>query len=258
MKTTVRLCCLMACMGLSMLNSSCTKSSSEVPEPVQAKPTSADLTGRVQPAAAILGVRAMSAAGVSFPCTYNTTTGVYTFADLPLGLTYTVEYIYQLGYVPLASQQVVLNAATTLPTLTATQSTAAYTINGTVVVPAVNTGGGYGGPNSRLLQLGVAPPAASFPLEITFPNSPAVGTYNLTTSATYVTVRNTSGGPNYTTLASLASSPTSGTLVITAVNPTYPRTFSGTFSFVAATTSASGGTPLTTTVTNGTFTDVAY
>lgn len=216
-----------------------------------AVPTTATLSGQVDPAGSVTVVTATDASGKAVTATPGGTSA-YSFPNLPFG-TYKVTFTTAGGYQPITTAPSVTLVAggTTVPTVSTSQlpTRASYSLNGTTITPIY-----------------ISSQALSSDRFVTFDTStnqrltlflqgsvPAVGTLSLNSATNYAQY-NAADAVLY---RSNTGSSAQGTLTITGVNTT-AHLYSGTFSFVGGVVNPNAGSPATRTVTNGTFTNVSY
>ncbi|MFD2718980.1 hypothetical protein ACFST9_09655 [Hymenobacter monticola] len=215
-------------------------------------PTTATLSGQINPAGAVASVRATNDASGTVYTVTPSSTGAYAFPNLPFG-RYTVQLVAASGFNQTISafSATVVAGGTTVPVFTVSRlpTEALYTLSTGNVVPVY-----------------ISPQVLGSDRFITFENStnqrltlflqgltPTVGTVSLTTAANYAQYN----GPDFVNYRSNYGSAASGTLTITGVN-TISRLYSGNFSFVGGAVNPNVGSPSTRTITNGSFVNISY
>jgi hypothetical protein len=236
--------------GAALVTTSC--GSSSEPEPAKAT-----LSGQITPAGSVSTVTATTASGQTATATPGST-GAYSFPNLAVG-AYTLTFTAAPGYTAPAPQQVTLAASGTAATpVTAILAPAAasFVADGTPVTATYIFSQVFSGDRRLTFTVnpGGAPPTVFIHLDGALP---VVGSYSLDGSASgYNASYLAADYLDYFTYGNNNGEPRGGTLTITSVNPT-ARCFSGTFNFLGfGTTSA--GAYISTTVTNGMFTNVPY
>ncbi|MGY3088203.1 hypothetical protein ACVWYF_001236 [Hymenobacter sp. UYAg731] len=218
---------------------------------VAAAPTTATLTGQVNPAGAVTTVTATSASGVAVTAIPGST-GAYSFPNLPFG-TYTITFATAGGYQPITTTPSVTLAAggTTIPTVSTSQlpTRASYVLNGVTITPVYISPQVLGSDRFITFDTTTDQRITLFLQGLT----PTVGTLSLTSTANYAQYN----ANDYVLYRSNAGSSPQGTLTITGVN-TSARLYSGTFSFVGGVVNPNTGSATTKTITNGTFTNISY
>ena len=138
---------------------------------------------------------------------------------------------------------------TVVPTIAVVKSTAAFTVNGVAFTPSyIDLSLGFDGlsfPSPKCFSItlsdgpGFYPPSITTILFLTMPYDVQVGAYPLNNALTYAIFTDVNSG-TFDSRRNL--SPSGGTLTITAVEntPPFPRSVSGTFSFIG--TDATRGT----------------
>ena len=216
-------------------------------------PTTATLSGQINPAGAVASVRATNDASGTVYTATPSSTGAYSFPNLPFG-RYTVLFIAASGFnatIATASATVVAGG-TTMPPLTVSQlpTQALYLLNNFGYVTPVY----------------ISPQVLGSDRFITFENStnqrltlflqgltPTVGTFSLNSATNYAQYN----GADFVNYRSNYGSSASGTLTITGVN-TATRRYSGNFSFVGGAVNPNAGSPSTRTITDGAFVNISY
>jgi hypothetical protein len=215
-------------------------------------PTTATLSGQIDPAGAVASVRATNEASGTVYTVTPTSTGAYSFPNLPFG-RYTVLFIAASGFNATIStvSTTVVAGGTTLPLLTVTRlpRQASYRLNGATVTPVYISPQVLG--NDRFITFETS---ANQRLTLFLQGlTPTVGTFSLNTATDYAQYN----GADFVNYRSNFGSSASGTLTITAVNAT-ARIYSGNFSFVGGVVNPNAGSPTTRTITNGTFVNISY
>jgi hypothetical protein len=215
-------------------------------------PTTATLSGQINPAGAVASVRATNDASGTVYTVTPTSTGAYSFPNLPFG-RYTVLFIAAAGYNATIStvSTTVVAGGTTLPLLTVSQlpTQALYMLNGATVTPIYLSPQVLGSDRFITFETSANQRLTLFLQGLT----PTVGTFSLTTAINYAQYN----GADFVNYRSNYGSSASGTLTITAVNTT-ARLYSGNFSFVGGVVNPNTGSPTTRTITNGVFVNISY
>ena len=214
-------------------------------------PTTATLSGQVNPAGSVATVTATNAAGTAVTATPNSS-GAYSFPNLPFGV-YRISFTAAGGYQAIsATYSVTLVAGgTTVPTVSTSQlaTGASYTLNGTTITPQYISPQVLGSDRFITFETSAGQRLTLFLQGLT----PTVGTFSLNSATNYAQYN----GTDFVNYRSNVGSSATGTLVITGVNTT-TRRYSGTFSFVGGVVNPNTGSPTTRTVTNGSFTNISY
>ena len=256
-------------LATALLGSACTKNSPDVQPPiVPINPhTPGVINGQVLPAGAVFAV-SLNANATGQPvatAAVDSQTGAYQLAAVPPG-NYTLYFTQTTNYVRPRQLAVAVEAGktTVVPLVTATRSTAAFTVDGAPFTPPyITLSLGFDGktlpsPKCFSLVLGdglgfSAGSTGTYVLFLTMPYAVHVGTYPLNDALTYAIFTDIAAG-TFDSRANPATAP-AGTLTITAVENTapFPRSVSGTFS-CTATNAATGAQK----VISGTFANAYF
>lgn len=237
-------------VGVSLTATSCgDKKNDPVGQP---QTQTATLSGQISPAGSVTTVTATNASGTAFTATPSST-GAYSFPNLPFGV-YTVAFTAAGGYQPITTTLSVTLVAggTTFPNVSTSQlpTRASYSLNGVAITPVYISPQVLGG--NRFITFETA--ASDHRLTLFLQGlTPTAGTFSLNSAANYAQYN----AANYVLYRSNVGSSAQGTLTITGVNTT-ARLYSGTFSFVGGVVNPNTGSPVTRTITNGTFTNISY
>ncbi|MBD2769658.1 hypothetical protein IC235_17345 [Hymenobacter sp. BT664] len=217
---------------------------------VVAAPTTATLSGQVDPVGSVTTVTATPSSGRPTTTTPGST-GAYSLPNLPFG-EYTISFTAAPGYQAITTvfRVTLVVGGTTVPTVTATlvPTSASYSVNGTTVTPVNINSQVVSGDRVITLEN-----SANVRLTLFLQGQvPTVGRVQLNTAANYAQY-NAADQVIYSSRSGNGSS----TLDIDAVNTT-ARTYSGTFRFVAGITNPTPGSPNTRNIANGTFTNLRY
>lgn len=216
-------------------------------------PTTATLSGQINPAGAVASVRATNDASGTAYTTTPTSTGAYSFPNLPFG-RYTVLFIAAAGFnaTIATTSATVVAGGTTMPPLTVSQlpTQAIYLLNSFGYVTPVYISPQVLG-SDRFITFETA---ANQRLTLFLQGlTPTVGTFSLNSATNYAQYN----GPDFVNYRSNYGSSASGTLTITGVNTT-TRRYSGNFSFVGGAVNPNAGSPSTRTITDGAFVNISY
>ena len=225
-------------LGSVLLSSSCNPKAPDVPAPAPAAKTlvGPSITGRVQPAGAIMGVvLGDTTTHQTLVGTAPDGQGAYQFAAVHAG-TYDLSFNVRPGYVRPRHRRVTVTAGNTtvVPPVTVVQSTGSVTANGAAApAPLVSLAIGLPGLFTLVLSDEMpGGPRGTYRLHLHLPYTVRVGTYALDGAPAYAVYDEFNAGV-FDSRRTPATVPPGGTFTVTAVDntPPHPRSVSGTFHF---------------------------
>lgn len=216
--------------------------------PDASAPTSAAIAGRVQPVGSVRTVTA-NGNGMTYNVTPNDSSGAFMFNNISAG-TYAVSFTPAPGFAAPASRSVEVTAGNLANLGTVSGSTSngpglTFVLNGGAPLQALTASGVQ---QSTTLTITAVTTDGTLVMSLADFHGP--DTYDLgSTTTTYASFINTAHRVWSTTAGG------AGSLHLTAYDAS-ALTLSGYFSFTANAATGGTGTPIT--VTNGSFTDVAF